>query len=90
MIGDGIAEGIDKSRARLIESMQGLVNEIKAEAKLNITGMDMDLKEYRLGLNPGVSGITQNITIVSPKPLSERDLAREFQNTSRKLAMGVV
>lgn len=36
------------------------------------------------------SGIVQNITINSPKPLSERELAREFQNTSRKLAMGVV
>ena len=35
-------------------------------------------------------GITQNITIISPKPLSERELAREFQNTSRKLALGVI
>lgn len=88
-IGAGLAEGIDNSRQRLIESMQGLVDEITAEAKLNITGMDIDLRESRSGLNPRVSGITQNITIVSPKPLSERELAREFQNTSRKLAMGV-
>lgn len=35
-------------------------------------------------------GTTQNITIVSPKALSERELAREFQNTSKKLAMGVI
>ena len=89
-IGAGFAEGIDKSRERLMESMQGLMNEIKAEAKVNITGLDMDLKDSSLGVNPGVRGITQNITIVSPKPLSERELAREFQNTSKKLAMGVV
>ena len=44
---------------------------------------------FREGKGPS-GGITQNITIVSPKPLSERELAREFQNTSRKLAMGVV
>lgn len=38
----------------------------------------------------GTGGITQNITIISPKALSERELAREFRNTSKKLAMGVI
>jgi phage-related protein len=90
MIGAGFAEGIDKSRERLMESMQGLVDEITAEAKLNITGLDMNLKDGAYQANTVAGGITQNITIISPKPLSERDLAREFQNTSRKLAMGVV
>jgi len=38
-----------------------------------------------------VSGnnITQNITIKSPKPLSEKEVAREFKNLSRKLALGM-
>ena len=89
-IGAGFAEGIDNSRQRLVESMENLIGDIKAEAKLNITGMDMDLKEGAYRANTVAGGITQNITIVSPKPLSERELAREFQNTSRKLAMGVV
>jgi hypothetical protein len=30
----------------------------------------------------------QNISITSPKALSEREAAREFRNLSRKLAMG--
>ena len=43
----------------------------------------------------GVSGqgnatgasITQNISVVTPKALSEKELAREFKNLSRKLAL---
>ena len=89
-IGAGLALGIDKSREKLIKSMQGLVDEIKTEASLNISGFDVNIKDSVQGYHPGVFGTTQNITIISPKPLSERELAREFQNTSRKLAMGVV
>lgn len=43
--------------------------------------------------SPGSSGdgfgtsITQNISVVTPKALSEKELAREFKNLSRKLAM---
>ena len=91
-VGAGLAEGIDKSRQRLVESMNDLTDGLKAEAQLNIMGLDLKLKDdsygRKSGLGPG--GITQNITINSPKPLSERELAREFQNTSKKLAMGVV
>lgn len=35
---------------------------------------------------PGTS-IQQSISIVTPKALSEKELAREFRNLSRKLAM---
>ena len=89
-VGAGFAEGIDNSRHSLIESMNDLINGLKAEAQLNITGLDMGLKDGVYKAGTGVSGITQNITIISPKALSERELAREFQNTSKKLAMGVV
>jgi phage-related protein len=89
-IGAGFADGIDKSRQRLIDSMNALVNEVKAEAALNITGLDIELKDGANITRAGAGGITQNITIISPKPLSERELAREFQKTSRKLAMGVI
>lgn len=34
--------------------------------------------------------VTQNIAITSPKALSEKEVAREFRNLSRKLAMGIV
>lgn len=89
-IGAGFAQGIDNSRQRLIESMNGLVNGLKTEAKLSITGFDIEANSAAHGIKQGAGGVTQNITIISPKPLSERELAREFQNTSRKLAMGVV
>jgi len=89
-IGAGFAEGIDKSRQRLIESMENLIGDIKAEAKLNITGLDIEVDKLPFSSKGTRGDTTQNITIISPKPLSERELAREFQNTSRKLAMGVV
>ncbi len=38
----------------------------------------------------GNSSVYQTINVTSPKPLSERELAREFKNLSRKLALGVV
>ena len=77
---------------RSVESMNDLTDGLKAEAQLNIMGLDLKLKDDSYGRKSGLgpSGITQNITINSPKPLSERELAREFQNTSKKLAMGVV
>jgi hypothetical protein len=41
------------------------------------------------GQGGAVSGtnITQNISVVTPKALSEKELAREFKNLSRKLAL---
>jgi hypothetical protein len=33
------------------------------------------------------TNITQNISVVTPKALSEKELAREFKNLSRKLAL---
>jgi hypothetical protein len=33
------------------------------------------------------TSITQNLSVVTPKALSEKELAREFKNLSRKLAL---
>ena len=44
---------------------------------------------YAAGASPAAGNVTQNISITSPKALSEKEAAREFRNMSRKLALGV-
>ena len=54
------------------------------------TSFDMNAKVNGYGAGTqsttGAS-ITQNISVVSPKALSEKEIAREFKNLSRKLAL---
>jgi hypothetical protein len=45
---------------------------------------------YSAGGYPQGTVVNQNISITSPKALSEKEAAREFKNLSRKLALGVV
>lgn len=62
-------------------------------AKVSKDMRDAILTDFNINYNGnGTSGgrgssITQNISVVSPKPLSEKELARQFQNISRRLAL---
>ena len=53
------------------------------------TSFDMNAKVNGYGSDAGTAGtsIIQNISVISPKALSEKEIAREFKNLSRKLAL---
>ena len=73
---EGIGFGFEDTMARVSRDMQ---NSIPTDFNMNYNGN---------GTSGGRgSSITQNISVVSPKPLSEKELARQFQNISRRLAL---
>jgi len=51
---------------------------------LNVRG---STSEPSAGLGTSGPVINQNLSVVAPKALSEKELAREFKNMSRKLAL---
>lgn len=77
-MGEGIGVGFEDAMAAVSRDMQ---NAIPTNFDLNYNGVT-----GQSGVAPGTS-ITQNISVVTPKPLSEKELAREFKNMSRKLAL---
>jgi hypothetical protein len=56
------------------------------DAELTISGAVAGRSGLR---GAGSQSVTQNISVTTPKALSERELAREFRNLSRKLVLGV-
>lgn len=76
----GLGAGFGNEMNRVATDMQSAVP----------TDFSMNARTYT-GDSSGRGGlgtnITQNISVVTPKALSEKELAREFKNLSRKLAM---
>jgi hypothetical protein len=54
------------------------------DAGLNLSS---SLARDARGLSANGTTINQSISVVTPKALSEKELAREFKNLSRKLAL---
>lgn len=77
-MGEGIGVGFEDAMAVVSRDMQ---NAIPTSFSLNYNGTP-----GQESITTGAS-ITQNISVVTPKPLSEKELAREFKNLSRKLAL---
>ena len=73
-MGEGIGIGFEDAMSRVGRDMK---NAIPANVDAGYS-----TERYK----PGTS-ITQNISVVTPKALSEKELARELKNLSRKLAM---
>ena len=78
-MGEGIGVGFEKAMDGVARDMQ---NAIPADFDIN-----MGTRRYMGAEMSTGSTITQNISVVSPKALSEKELAREFRNLSRKLAL---
>ena len=69
--GEGIGVGFEKAMDGVARDMQNAIP----------TGFDMNVGMRGYGDSPTSAGsaITQNISVVSPKALSEKELAREFR-----------
>jgi hypothetical protein len=83
----GLGIGFEQQMKRVARDMQNAIpHRFDTDAELTVSGAVAG----RSGLR-GVAGqtVTQNISVTTPKALSERELAREFRNLSRKLALGV-
>jgi len=78
-MGEGIGVGFEEAMAGVARDMQNAIP----------TSFDMNARVngYGSGAVPASASITQNISVVSPKALSEKEIVREFKNLSRKLAL---
>ena len=76
-MGEGIGVGFEDAMTAVSRDMQNAVP----------TSFDFNYRGLSGQGNANGTSITQNISVVSPKPLSEKELAREFKNLSRKLAL---
>ena len=85
-MGEGIGVGFENAMKSVASDM---INAIPTEFDVNAGYNRNDAIGSRTGY--GLSGtgttINQNISVVTPKALSEKELAREFKNLSQKLAM---
>lgn len=67
------------------------MNRVAADMRNAVpTSFDMNARSSAANGSSGSgfgTSITQNISVVTPKALSEKELAREFKNLSRKLAL---
>ena len=77
-MGEGIGVGFEDAMSAVSRDMQ---NAIPTRFDIGTGGVS-----GQGGVVPGTN-ITQNISVVTPKALSEKELAREFKNFSRKLAL---
>ena len=84
-MGEGIGVGFEDAMDTVARDMRDAIpNDLGLDARFNISGA-----ANGYGASPGTSGTTinQTISVVTPKALSEKELAREFKNLSRKLAL---
>jgi hypothetical protein len=87
-MGEGLGIGFEEEMAKVAKDMQNAIPtdfDIDASVRGGFAGA------YAAGANPngGAGTVTQNISITSPKALSEKEAAREFRNMSRRLALGI-
>ena len=84
-MGLGIGVGFEQAMDRVSEDMRKAIpTDFEVDAGLNLAG-SLSRGAGTLGANGTV--INQSISVVTPKALSEKELAREFKNLSRKLAL---
>lgn len=84
-MGEGIGVGFEDAMNQVSRDMRAAIPtrfDVSANAQGSYTGSNA------AGAYAGAN-ITQNISITSPKALSEKEAAREFKNLSRKLALGI-
>lgn len=83
----GLAEGIEDNIKPVTDAMGKLgkltTGTLESQIRINPIG----LGSMNQGLNNS-NGITQNLTINSPIPLTPSETARQVKNASRQLAMG--
>jgi hypothetical protein len=83
----GLGIGFEQQMKRVAQDMQNAIpHRFDTDAELSIGGSVAGRSSLR---GAGSQSVTQNISVTTPKALSERELAREFRNLSRKLALGV-
>ncbi len=80
-LAEGLGVGFSNEMNRVASDMQ---NAVPTDFSLNTRAYTADASGRD---SVGGSNITQNILVVTPKALSEKELAREFKNLSRKLAL---
>ena len=86
-MGEGIGVGFEDVMAQVSRDMR---NAIPTDFNIATNVRATYSNGYNsFGINSVPANITQNISITSPKALSEKEAAREFRNLSRKLALGV-
>lgn len=76
-MGEGIGVGFEDAMASVSRDMQNAIP----------TNFDMNYRGLSGQGSPTGASIIQNLSVVTPKALSEKELAREFRNLSRKLAL---
>jgi hypothetical protein len=91
-IGRNMGEGIGVGFGEAMEQVgRDMINAIPTDFDMpELNGNARFRGAYGSGRDGYGAGMTQNISITSPKALSEKEAAREFRNLSRKLALGVV
>ena len=86
-MGQGIGVGFERAMAQVGEDMKRAIpTDFDVDAGLNLPGSLAQNSSSAVTGNGGTT-INQSISVVSPKALSEKELAREFKNLSRKLAL---
>ncbi|MGF7146290.1 tape measure domain-containing protein [Anaerotaenia torta] len=86
-MGEGIGVGFEDAMTSIARDMQNAIpTEFDLDTDLAITGIQGRRSSYGLTESGGTT-INQTISVVTPKALSEKELAREFKNLSQKLAM---
>jgi phage-related protein len=89
-MGAGIGVGFVDMMNQIAKDMQEAIpTEFNVDSNVRGAFSDGFGGAYSAGASFGGGAVTQNISITSPKALSEKEAAREFRNTSRKLALGI-
>jgi hypothetical protein len=87
-MGEGIGVGFEQAMSGVARDMQNAVP-TDFDIAANVHSAYSGGYKYNNETYPQNAIVTQNISITSPKALSEKESAREFRNLSRKLALGV-
>ena len=86
-MGEGLDVGFVGSMKKAAADMADAIpTDFNTAARLNASGYGNN------GMAGGYGGgtvINQNLTITTPRALSERELAREFKNMSQRLALSL-
>ena len=86
-MGEGIGVGFENAMDTVAKDMQNAIpTEFDLDTDVALNGMQGRRRGFGLA-DTGGTTINQNISVVTPKALSEKELAREFKNLSQKLAM---
>ena len=84
-MGEGIGVGFEDAMDTVARDMRDAIpTQFDTDIGLNMNGR-LSTRDAVLG--SGGTTINQTISVVTPKALSEKELAREFKNLSRKLAL---